>query len=228
MDRKRIKIAYKFSALVALCAILLSMQMNTALAEDFVLPKDCVLLNSPQKIDNIITIIEEPLTNADVRGYVTCMRRTCCESKEGNCKGISSEFVPPPKPTNAPPTESTQAEYAAFKKCYSDYTVMGGCQPSTDANTAVSCKRIGIFWGSSGSELLYAYIGAIYRFVASTMGIVCVFIIVWSGFNIATAGDQTQKIEEGKKKIMQSLYGLALLFMSAVILYTINPNFFII
>jgi len=212
--------------LIALSQLFLNFYVQTTFAKAFA--GDCAVLNTPQEIDNIVTMIEEPLSATTGTGYTTCMRRTCCETTEGNCKSsLGENFTPPPK-TSSKPTTSTQAEYANFKKCYSDYTGIGECKPNADAGTTVSCKRIGIFYANSGSELLYAYIGAIYRYVASTMGIVCVLIIVWNGFNVATAGDQTAKLEEGKKKIMQSLYGLALLFMSAVILYSINPNFFVV
>lgn len=223
----------KILSLVALFSVL---HCNVALADQFGFTVDnsgstpnCELLNTPTKIDNIVTIIEEPFTNTTSRGYATCIRRTCCESAEGNCKSSFGETMAPPPKTSTKQTTSTDTqEYASFKKCYYDYTGPGNCTPNTSDAITVSCKRIGIFFANSGSELLYAYIGAIYRFTATTMGIVCVFIIVWNGFNIATAGDQTAKLDEGKKKIMQSLYGLVILFLSAVILYSINPNFFVI
>lgn len=80
----------------------------------------------------------------------------------------------------------------------------------------------------SGTALLYGYIGFIYRWAAGTIGMVCVGMLVYYGTRIAAAGDNAGVIDEAKQHIMQSLGGLILLFLSAVILYTINPNFFVI
>jgi threonine/homoserine/homoserine lactone efflux protein len=70
------------------------------------------------------------------------------------------------------------------------------------------------------------YIGIIYRWAAGVIGIVSVIYLVWGGFMITAAQDDTEAINKAKEKIMQSIAGLILLFLSAVILYTINPNFF--
>ncbi len=106
--------------------------------------------------------------------------------------------------------------------CKEEYQeVGGGCDPS-----AFICKRIQVFAASSGAQLLYTYIGVIYRWAASTIGVVCVLFMVYYGIRIAAAGDNAGVIDEAKQKIFQSLAGLILLFLSAVILYTINPNFF--
>jgi len=92
--------------------------------------------------------------------------------------------------------------------------------------TGSSCQRVQVFFAKSGTSLLYSYIGLIYRWAAGTIGIICVILLVVSGLQITVAGDNAGKIDEAKERITQSLAGLALLFLSAVILYTINPNFF--
>jgi len=91
---------------------------------------------------------------------------------------------------------------------------------------SVECKRVQVYFTKTGAALLYTYIGQIYRWGAGTIGVVSVLYLVWGGIEITTAGDNTGKIDEAKKKIIQSITGLVLLFMSGVILYTINPNFF--
>jgi hypothetical protein len=92
--------------------------------------------------------------------------------------------------------------------------------------TSSDCQRVQVFFSKTGSALLYSYISLIYKWAAGTIGIVSVFFLVYGGVRISTAGDNTGVIDEAKKKIMQSLTGLILLFLSAAILYTINPNFF--
>lgn len=89
-----------------------------------------------------------------------------------------------------------------------------------------SCQHVQVFFSQSGTGLLFTYIGMIYRWAAGVIGMVSVLFLVWGGVEIATAGDNPGKIDTAKTRIMQSLGGLALLFLSAIILYTINPNFF--
>ena len=90
----------------------------------------------------------------------------------------------------------------------------------------VSCRKVQVISGTSGVGLLSNYIGKVYRWAAAIVGMVAVVVIIISGIQIATAGGDTGKIDEAKKRIFQSLAGVAILFLSALILYTINPNFF--
>lgn len=107
-------------------------------------------------------------------------------------------------------------------KANSQYEKLGACP--ADAK----CQRVQVLMAKSGTALLYGYIGFIYRWAAGTIGMVCVGMLVYYGTRIAAAGDNAGVIDEAKQHIMQSLGGLILLFLSAVILYTINPNFFVI
>lgn len=225
-------------------------QSNTVFAQAF--DGNCNTLNKPETYNSIVTVIEEPITSQSGtgKGYIECMRRTCCETDEGGCKDISNydsiknaekeiaaasakqQKTQSGTSTGAGGTgtsTNTSSPQQAMRKCYSDYQSTSNCTPSSDITgpTVTSCKRVGIFYAQSGAELLYVYIGAIYRWAASIIGIICVFITIWGGIEIATAGDQSGKIDEAKKRIMSSLTGLVLLFMSAIILYTINPNFFV-
>ncbi len=106
----------------------------------------------------------------------------------------------------------------------SEYTSPGKCTPTSDGETR--CKRVQVYIAGSGTELLYRYVGSIYRWAAGTVGIVCVLLLVLGGIEIASAGGDTGRMDKAKARITQSLGGLVLLFLSALILYTINPNFF--
>jgi hypothetical protein len=111
--------------------------------------------------------------------------------------------------------------------CNSYYVNIGECTPkTTDKVTYTACQRVQVLYAPSGAGLLYGYIGLIYKYAAGIIGIISVLYLVWGGIMITTAGDNTGRIDEAKTKIFQSIAGLILLFLSAVILYTINPNFF--
>ena len=81
--------------------------------------------------------------------------------------------------------------------------------------------------GKSGVDLMKNYIHLIYVYGASILGIICVLIIVISGIQITMGGAQADLVASAKTRIFQALLSLALLFLSAVILKTINPGFFI-
>lgn len=89
-----------------------------------------------------------------------------------------------------------------------------------------SCKEVQVLLSRGGTSLIYGYIGMVYRWGASIVGIIAVLIIVLSGMQIAAAGGDNEAITKAKTRILQSLGGIAVLFLSGLILYTINPNFF--
>lgn len=100
-------------------------------------------------------------------------------------------------------------------------------QSTCPDNTNKTCKRIQVIKSESGAGLIYTYVGMIYKWAAGTVGIISVFVMVFSGIGIMTAGGDSGAIENHKKRIIQSLFGLVVLFLSGLILYTINPTFFV-
>lgn len=98
----------------------------------------------------------------------------------------------------------------------------------TDCETMAGkgkCVPIQFLVSMTGINLLKFYVLQIYIWAASIVGIIAVLIIVISGIQIAASGGSDQ-ISSAKTRITQSLAGLAILFLSALILYTINPTFF--
>ncbi len=89
-----------------------------------------------------------------------------------------------------------------------------------------SCTYVQILIGTSGTGLLKTYIAIIYRWAASIVGIISILVIVVSGIQISMDQGSGEQVGEAKNRIMQSLAGLVILFLSALILYTINPTFF--
>lgn len=80
---------------------------------------------------------------------------------------------------------------------------------------------------TTGLNLIYKYIGTLYRYVASVVGIVCVAIIVISGIQISLGGISNESVSSGKARIMNALISLVLVFATGLILRTINPGFFV-
>ncbi len=80
--------------------------------------------------------------------------------------------------------------------------------------------------GKNGIDLFTNYIALIYKYAASIIGIICVLIIVISGVQISFGGANSELVNQGKERIMQAIFSLALLFLSALILKAINPGFF--
>jgi len=97
----------------------------------------------------------------------------------------------------------------------------------TDLGKNVSCQRIQVIQADSGSDLIFKYVRMIYLWAAGTIGIISVFTLVYCGIGISAAGGDSGKIDPLKTRIMQSLMGLVVLFLSGLILYTINPTFFV-
>jgi hypothetical protein len=67
------------------------------------------------------------------------------------------------------------------------------------------------------------YINLVYRFMLGVGGFLAVGMIVWGAILISLSGG-IDKVKEGKDYITSSLFGLALLFGSYLILKTVNPN----
>ncbi len=94
-------------------------------------------------------------------------------------------------------------------------------------NVTASCKAIQVYLSKGGTSLILNYIATIYKWAASIVGIIAVTVIIISGIQISLAGGDTQAVENAKARIVKSLSGIVILFLSGLILYTINPTFFI-
>jgi len=76
---------------------------------------------------------------------------------------------------------------------------------------------------ASNKSYLFTYMVKLYRFVLGIAGVAAVIEIIIAGFMIVLAAGDSGRVEEGKKRIIQTLEGIGILFTSAVILNTINP-----
>ena len=67
----------------------------------------------------------------------------------------------------------------------------------------------------------------IYRWAATIVGLVAVIVIIVSSIQLSVAGGDSSAVESAKRRILQSIGGLAVLFLSGLILNAINPDFFV-
>jgi len=97
----------------------------------------------------------------------------------------------------------------------------GGTNISVELNEPIG--NVSVVESETAMGFIVQYIRIMYNFGAATVGIICVLVISISGMQYAMDANAA---EDAKKRIINSLSGLALLFLSAVFLYFINPNFF--
>lgn len=86
--------------------------------------------------------------------------------------------------------------------------------------------RVRSISGNSGTDLAMNYVSMIYKFGASILGIIAILVIVVSGTQMIAGGADESNYTDAKDRILQALLSLAILFSSALILRTINPDFF--
>lgn len=164
----------------------------------------CTELNDPAKTkDWIITILEEQFTGKKSDTF------TDPDLAVADCLRVTTIVEGSGTEGGA---QQSKSEYKDLSACPAD----------------AKCQRVQVLMAKSGTALLYGYIGFIYRWAAATIGMVCVGMLVYYGIRIAASGSNESVLTEAKDHIAQSIGGLILLFLSAVILYTINPNFFVI
>lgn len=95
----------------------------------------------------------------------------------------------------------------------------------TCTTKATDCQKRQWVIGTSGAGIIKVYVKQIYRWAAVTVGSVAVVTMIISGIQISVSG-VSGDITAAKDKLLSALAGLVLLFLSGIILYTINPTFF--
>jgi hypothetical protein len=98
---------------------------------------------------------------------------------------------------------------------------LGACPTDYD-----KCSIVQVIIGQSGTAILKTYIAIIYRWAAGIVGIIAVLVIVISGIQISADQGSGENLSSAKTRIGQAIAGLVILFLSSLILYTINPTFF--
>jgi len=89
-----------------------------------------------------------------------------------------------------------------------------------------NCRAIMAILGKGGSSYIEGYVGLIYRWAAELVGLIATAVIIISSIQISFSGGEAEEINKAKGRILKSLAGIAVLFLSGLILYTANPTFF--
>jgi hypothetical protein len=186
----------------------------------------------------IATIMEEPLntepvgkTNEMNNGNVVkegddyvvrrCYRNSFQFIQVKNVNGKSSLT-----PITVPMLATTCSKKA--QELFNQYRVTDKNNPGYNETYQIkySCKEVQVILTKGGTSAIYGYISMLYRWGASMVGIIAVTIIILSGIQISASGGDSEAINSAKKRILQSITGIVVLFLSSLILYTINPTFF--
>ena len=92
-------------------------------------------------------------------------------------------------------------------------------------DVAVNCEKRQWVIGNSGIGIVKLMVKQIYYFGVFAVGSIAVSTMVFQGIKISVSG-VSGDITEAKNKMLQALSGIVLLFLSGLILYTVNPDFF--
>lgn len=183
---------------------------------------------------NITAVIEEPLDFGSLTqdGVRACVRISICTvaiEKGSKAKTECISMLNVAGDTNTVKNYKTALDKAAKE------TVPVVTKEATSTTLEetkqvpkykITYNPVQVFVSKSGVDMLYLYIGAIYRWGASIIGVIAVLVIVISGIQISAAGGEQAAVTSAKTRITQSLIGIVVLFLSGIILYTINPTFF--
>ncbi len=109
------------------------------------------------------------------------------------------------------------------------------CQESRDvyAETQDACEQLGGLaceerqWiiGTTGAGIIKIYVKQMYIWGTGIVGFVAVTIMVISGIQISFSGI-AGSVDAARKRLAQCIGGIVLLFLSGLLLYTVNPTFF--
>lgn len=231
-----------------LLTILLTGWSTTALAEDKFTPEEvCKFVNYQSKsvdqqaegetkpdtkfANKLVVITEERLGNPDNKFTFACFRKIECTAPTATA---TAETPPAESQTANPPAQTTTPP--PLRKCTTIYdSACSGGMSNAQISEAQKnkagytiCEPVMVYLSDAGTDLLYFYMGQVYRYAAGIGGLLAVLILIIAGIMWTTAGDNTNQITMARNMITKSITGLILLFLTAIILYTINPNFFVL
>ncbi|KKP38694.1 hypothetical protein A2483_04250 [Candidatus Peregrinibacteria bacterium RIFOXYC2_FULL_33_13] len=123
-----------------------------------------------------------------------------------------------------------EATKAKIKECVQfEFPYDTPCPKTCDNKKELvsSCQLYEILSADSAGGFMKKIISKIYVLGVELGSIVAVLIIIISGIQYITAAGDSGKVTSAKERIMQALIALVVLLLSGIILYTINPTFFV-
>jgi hypothetical protein len=184
----------------------------------------------------IITVLEEPLSAENIFQRARVCTTKFIKDEWGVLQPVDRRTMDLYQNTATPTTEElNDIEYIiGIDECreffVKDCTPKNEKQTSVGENNAlpirIACDQVQIIFAESGSGIIKAYVGLIYRWAAGIVGVIAVIVIMINGISISMAGSDSGKLDTAKNKIVQSLVALAILFLAGLLLHSINPNYF--
>ncbi len=236
-----------------LLTVLLTGWSATALAEDkFTAAEVCKYLNYQHQSvdqqtaqtakqdnkfnDKLVVITEERLGNPDNKFTFACYRKIDCTAPTTTGGNATATTTPPATTPASGGETATTSTPPALRTCTTTYdSACSGGMSNAQISEAQKnkagytiCEPVMVYLSTAGTDLLYFYMGQIYRYMAGIGGLLAVLILIIAGIMWTTAGDNTNQITMAKNMVTKSITGLILLFLTSIILYTINPNFFVL
>ncbi|MCK9186575.1 hypothetical protein M0P48_04005 [Candidatus Gracilibacteria bacterium] len=180
--------------------------------------KDNPCITEPEKNEGwIVDFMEEPLSlepqSTDKLKTRICYRNTLRYVGSDNIEKTITEL--------AQGTEENPGCSKAAEELANDPVMRSAYKVS------YSCRTIMAILSKGGTSYLEGYIGFIYTWAAGLAGLIAVAVIIISSMQISFAGGESGEIDKAKSRIIKSIAGIAILFLSGVILYTVNPTFFV-
>jgi hypothetical protein len=74
--------------------------------------------------------------------------------------------------------------------------------------------------------IMARYVSQIFKFGIALISIFSILMLMIGGYEYMTAGGESSQTDNAKQRITQALFGLVMVFLSALLLNFINPNFF--
>ncbi|MBT4917441.1 hypothetical protein HN709_01470 [Candidatus Peregrinibacteria bacterium] len=184
---------------------------NLGKALDDAIAAPCINLKDNFDNSSLITIIEEPLSlETDNEGdYRT---RICYRNSFVYWSGEKNEV------------KKTLTELSKICSGTADDLVKD--TGNATYNPQFTCRPVQVILSKGGTSMITGFINQIYKFAAGIVGIIAVAVIIISGIQISLGGGDTEAVSSAKDRIIKSLSGIAILFLSGLILYTVNPTFF--
>lgn len=191
-------------------------QLNTALDIQHD-PKNHCITDTDRAAGWIISFIEEPLSlDEDVTSTKLqtrlCYRSTLRFMINGEEKTITELSK------KIPGTETGCSQTAE--------NIANDAQMVATYKVSYNCRAIMAVLGKGGASYIEGYVGLIYRWAAGLVGLIATAVIIISSIQISFSGGEAEEINKAKGRILKSLAGIAVLFLSGLILYTVNPTFF--
>ncbi len=162
----------------------------------------------------MISFIEEPLSLDEDKTSTKLQTRLCYRSTLRFIKSDGEEKTITELANKTTGCSTIAENLANDEEMVSTYKV------------SYNCRAIMAILGKGGASYIEGYVGLIYRWAAGLVGLIATAVIIISSIQISFSGGEAEEIGKAKGRILKSLAGIAVLFLSGLILYTVNPTFF--